>query len=294
MECQNKGLWHLGISDEACENAGGKWYRTPCVTLKNTIDERPSRFDLENPLEGTCQDNLGRLDTAFVVASPGHGDFPFETNLHGCHEFCRSLPDYSTQIGMMNTTNSCTCLYQNGKLPSRELMPSYAKPSPPKFTLTNSDGMALGLRPNIDCNAAVEDLTIETQISDPNNPRQQFEITQDGRIVSVRCPKKALTTVLGSDGSCTEGVGLELSEYGYVPTSSPTRRPTGSPTTGSPTESPTASFSGIDIGEVGKTGDSELDIYGNIEVDGAGSGEYQPQYYQIVVTTIPQTTNPCT
>ena len=216
MECRNKGLWHLGISDEACENAGGQWYRTPCVTLKKTIDERPSRFDLENPLEGTCQDNLGRLNTAFVVASTSHGNFPFETNLHGCHEFCRSLPDYSTQIGMMTTSNGCTCLYQNGKLPSTDLMPSYAKPSPPKFTLTNSDGMALGLRPNIDCDAAAEDLTVETQISDPNNPRQQFEITQDGRIVSVRCPEKVLTTVLGSDGACTEGVGLQLFEYGHT------------------------------------------------------------------------------
>ena len=218
MECRNKGLWHLGISDEACENAGGTWYRTPCVTLQETIDKRPSRFDLVNPLEGTCQKNLGRLETAFVAASNGNGDFPFETTLHGCHDFCRSLPDYSTQIGMMmmTTGNGCTCVYPNGKLPSRELMPSYAKPSPPKFTLTNSDGMALGLRPNVDCDAAAEDLTIETQISDPNNPRQQFEITQDGQVVSVRCPKKVLTTVLGSDGSCTEGAGLQFLEYGHL------------------------------------------------------------------------------
>ena len=209
MECLNKGPWHLGISDEACENAGGTWHRTPCVTLKKTIYERPSRFDLKNPMQGTCQENFDRLETAFITASTSHGDFPFEATLDGCHDFCRSLPDYSTQIGMMTTSNACTCVYQNGKLPSRESMPSYAKPSPPTFTLTNSDGMALGLRPNIDCDAAAEDLTIETQISDPNNPRQQFEITQDGRAVSVRCPKKVLTTVLGSDG-CAEGVGLQL------------------------------------------------------------------------------------
>ena len=107
-------------------------------------------------------------------------------------------------------------MYQNGKLPLRGLMPSYAKPSPPKFTLTNSEGMALGLRPSIGCDAAAEDLTIETQMSDPQNPRQQFEITQDGQIVSVRCPNKVLTTVLGRDGVCNERIGLQIREYGHV------------------------------------------------------------------------------
>eukprot|EP00956_Cyclotella_meneghiniana_P003491 scaffold4251_cov37-Cyclotella_meneghiniana.AAC.6 len=107
-------------------------------------------------------------------------------------------------------------------------MPSYSKPSPPKFALTNSDGMALGLRPNIDCNAT-DDLMIETQIADTNNPRQQFQVTLDGQVVSVLCSKKVLTNVLGSDGvtSCSDGVGLQLKEYGFVPT---TRSPTTSPT----------------------------------------------------------------
>ena len=41
MSCQNKGPWHLGISEEACENAGGQWTRSPCVTLKDCIDSRP-------------------------------------------------------------------------------------------------------------------------------------------------------------------------------------------------------------------------------------------------------------
>ena len=27
MECTNPGPFHLGISEEACENAGGKWFR---------------------------------------------------------------------------------------------------------------------------------------------------------------------------------------------------------------------------------------------------------------------------
>eukprot|EP00956_Cyclotella_meneghiniana_P032663 scaffold90643_cov21-Cyclotella_meneghiniana.AAC.1 len=101
MECRNKGLWHLGISDEACENAGGKWFRTPCLTLKETIDNRPSRFDLQNPIDGTCQGSLNRLETAVVTASAGDADFPFSATLNGCHDFCRSLEDYSKQIGMM-------------------------------------------------------------------------------------------------------------------------------------------------------------------------------------------------
>ena len=257
MECQNKGLWHLGISDEACENAGGEWFRTPCLTLKETIDNRPSRFNLTHPIEGTCQDNLNKLETAVVSASTSDVNFPFEATWDGCHEFCRSLPDYSMQIGMMTQSNEsednlsdCTCIYRNDKLPSRDAMPPYSKPSPPKFTLTNSDGMALGLRPNIACDTD-EDLMIETQVADANNPSQQFQITQDGQVVSVRCPEKVLTNVLGSGGtSCTDGVGLQLKEYGWIPsaltsspTVSPTARPTVSPTarpTPRPTVSPTA------------------------------------------------------
>ncbi|KAL7521065.1 hypothetical protein ACHAWX_005756 [Stephanocyclus meneghinianus] len=41
MDCQNPGPWHLGISSEACENAGGRWFRSPCVVLKECIDQRP-------------------------------------------------------------------------------------------------------------------------------------------------------------------------------------------------------------------------------------------------------------
>ena len=224
MECQYNGPWHLGISSEACKNAGGEWFRTPCVTLKETIDSRPAKFDLENPLDGTCQDNLRRLETAYVSTS--HAAFPFEVNgddTKSCFKFCQSLPNYSSQTGMMVKhqtpqssdgsivdARSCTCLYQNDKLPSRELLPSYATASPPKFTLTNSDGMALGLRPNVDCNADDADLSIETQISDPNSPRQQFQLTHDGKIVSVRCPEKALTMALDADGGVSAGVGLQI------------------------------------------------------------------------------------
>ena len=227
MQCINNGPWHLGISSEACLNAGGEWFRTPCVTLKETIDSRPAKFNLEDPLDGTCQDNLKRLETAFVSVSTSHIDFPFKENedgAAGCFRFCQSLPGYSTQTGMMVKHEgsrsydgrivealSCTCLYQNDMLPSRELLPSYATLSLPTFTLINARGMALGLKPKVNCNADDIDLSIEAQVSDPNNPRQQFQLTHDGRIVSVRCPEKALTMVPGgANGSVSSGAGLKL------------------------------------------------------------------------------------
>ena len=226
MECQNKGLWHTGLSDEACETAGGKWIRTPCVTLKETIDQRPARFALDNPIVGNCQDNfqgdLIRLDTAFVSADMNKLS---KATRDGCHEFCKSLPQYSIQTGMMTQTGAagaadeitdCQCIYPSGKLPSRESMPLHSKPSPPKFALTNSDGMALGLRPKIACDAAA-DLMIETQVADLNNPRQQFQITPDGQIVSVPCPEKVLTAVLGGNGTSCTGGSLQIENYGYSP-----------------------------------------------------------------------------
>ena len=212
MECLNKGVWHLGISDEACENAGGKWIRTPCVTLKETIDDRPSRFDLENPMVGTCQEKMQRLHTSWVSASTGHQDFPFNSS---CVEFCQSLPDYGLQTGMMirdqrSDVRDCTCIYPNDKSPSRELMPKYATPSPPVFTLTNSNGLALGLQPKLSCDSAT-DLTIEAQVSDPKSARQQFKLTQDGRVVSEYCPDKVLSIVMDDHRLCTAGVSLKVS-----------------------------------------------------------------------------------
>ena len=41
MECKNHGLWHFGISSDACENVVGIWTRNPCRTLKQCIDDRP-------------------------------------------------------------------------------------------------------------------------------------------------------------------------------------------------------------------------------------------------------------
>ena len=157
MACQNNGPWHLGISTEACEAAGGNWFRTPCVTLKETIDNRPSRFNLTHPVPGSCQDADKPLVTAFVSADVNHADFTFEHDNLGCLKFCQSLPNYPSQTGMMIKTlpyaefsddvsvMSCTCLYPNGNVPSTEVLPSYAIPSPSAFTVTNSKGMALGI-----------------------------------------------------------------------------------------------------------------------------------------------------
>lgn len=66
MQCQNTGPEYLGISEEACSNAGGRWFRSNCDTLKSCIDHRPSRFDLDAPVNGDCQDSLKQWNTAYV------------------------------------------------------------------------------------------------------------------------------------------------------------------------------------------------------------------------------------
>ena len=101
MTCQNPGPIHLGISEEACENAGGKWFRTPCITLKEAIDARPFKYNISNPVPGICQDGLLPVNTAYVEASTHNTNFAFTSDAHGCNEFCRSLPDYTKQIAMM-------------------------------------------------------------------------------------------------------------------------------------------------------------------------------------------------
>jgi hypothetical protein len=97
--------------------------------------------------------------------------------------------------------DSCTCIYPNGNVPPRQLLPSYTTPSPPVFTLINSAGMALGLRPNVGCDSG-NDLSVETQVSDPNAPRQRFQLTHEGQLVSVRCPNKVLTALAGAGDTC--------------------------------------------------------------------------------------------
>ena len=120
MECKHRGPWHLGISEEACENAGGEWDRTPCMTLRDCIDDCPSRFSLEPaPSDGSCQNTMGKLNTAFVSSSTAHDNFTYNATMNGCFYFCRNLTDYPLQIGMevegLDSANdiidTCMCLY---------------------------------------------------------------------------------------------------------------------------------------------------------------------------------------
>ena len=101
MVCNNSGPLHLRILEDSCNNAGGKWFRTPCITLKEAIDVRPFKFDMDNPVSGNCQDSLLQVNTAYVEASTDHMNFTFTSDEQGCNEFCRSLPDYTNQIAMM-------------------------------------------------------------------------------------------------------------------------------------------------------------------------------------------------
>ncbi len=114
MECQYPGPFHLGISKEACENAGGNYFRTPCVTLKETIDNRPPKFNLDSPVDGDCQDSLQQLNVAYVSAQTGHANFPFESNKIGCNDFCRSLPGYTDQVAMMAESDPSSLSYASG------------------------------------------------------------------------------------------------------------------------------------------------------------------------------------
>ena len=189
-------VWNRGLSDTEMHAASGY--------LMNKLGG--PNVDLTDPVHGSCQDDEKTLATAFVLANMNHANFTFGNDNSGCLRFCQSLPSYASQTGMMikheglraefsdnaASVKSCTCVYPNNNRPSDKMLPNYATPSAPAFTITNSDGMALGIRPKIDCDSE-DDLDIETQLSDPNNLRQQFQLTLDGQIVSVRCPKKVLT-----------------------------------------------------------------------------------------------------
>ena len=121
--------------------------------------------------------------------------------------------------GSVNDANACVCLYNNGMLPSRELLPDYSKPSPPIFSLISpNNGTALGLSPNSNCDA--EELSVELQ--KPNSsPRQQFQLTYDGRIVSVFCPERVLSVKPEND-ACVSGSPLRALGAVFDTTSSTT------------------------------------------------------------------------
>ncbi len=186
-------------------------YRTPCVTLKETIDGRPPKFDLDSPVDGSCQDALQELTVAYVSAQTNHADFTYEGNEHGCNEFCRSLSGYSDQVAMMTeeplssptSVDKCVCIYQDGMVPSADTLPEYATGSPPKFYLTNpTDRSTLGLSTGYDC--AEDEISIETQ-DRVNSVRQQFQLSYDQQIVSVACPNKVIEANCASDGKIVLG-----------------------------------------------------------------------------------------
>lgn len=196
MDCVNRGPWHTGLSDEACSNAGGEWFRTPCLTLKACIDDRPPRFDLHNSMEGSCQDTLGTLDTAFVTISTDLYDPGTTNNTKSCLHFCQSLPGYSNHRGMMidegSANDYCVCLYENHLLPGSDTLPEYATRSPPAFSLKSSTGeFALGLSRS-NCTSA-DKITIEVQKYEESSPLQQFLLSYTGNIVSAMCPERVLT-----------------------------------------------------------------------------------------------------
>ena len=201
MTCSNPGPFHLGISEEACENSGGKWFRSPCITLKEAIDMRPAKFDLEQSHEGNCQQVMGQMNLAYVSAATDDADFGFASTKQGCLEFCRSLPHYSNQLAMMTDSPStsttgddvskCTCLFEYGMLTTQDEVPEHATKSHPKFHITNPiDGTALGIPIGYDC--ASSEISIETQ-DFAGSSRQQFMLTHDHQLVSVACPDKALS-----------------------------------------------------------------------------------------------------
>lgn len=70
MTCKDRGLFHFGLSPDACKNAGGKWNRAPCHRLKKCIEKRP----LQEP--GLCRaDNSTscRLDSECNIVQPTTG-----------------------------------------------------------------------------------------------------------------------------------------------------------------------------------------------------------------------------
>ena len=99
MTCQNRGPWHLGITSRACENAGGRWFRSPCVTLKECIDSRPGINDThyspsfeffasglvvsDSSDETSCQE--ARESLGF------RSDYPFDTEV--CDSFNEMMCD---------------------------------------------------------------------------------------------------------------------------------------------------------------------------------------------------------
>ena len=67
MICTNQGPWHLGISEDACKNTGGNWHQSPCVLLKQCIDDCPSGFNSMSPTPWIAKTpQCNRLPTMYL------------------------------------------------------------------------------------------------------------------------------------------------------------------------------------------------------------------------------------
>lgn len=107
MTCSKLGNWHLGVSREACENVGGIWTRSPCLTLKKCIDNRPgpedegfsitfeefaSKLIIDDPAD---EERCGEVRSKLGFDK----DFSFDTevcdefNLYSCDAFFDGIDD---------------------------------------------------------------------------------------------------------------------------------------------------------------------------------------------------------
>ena len=84
-------------------------------------------------------------------------------------QFCQNLTDYSLQIGMEveesgeTDISACTCLYNNGQVQSKELLPNYASRSLANLSLKDPAGkFATGSRLVAVTTAPVSDRALGT------------------------------------------------------------------------------------------------------------------------------------
>ena len=95
MTCSNKGDWHLGISREACENVGGVWTRSDCLTLKDCIDNRPEpgteyfSASFEDFAVTLVIDNAANKDQCGAARQALGFDEDFQFDTEVCDEFKR-------------------------------------------------------------------------------------------------------------------------------------------------------------------------------------------------------------
>ena len=110
-----------------------------------------------------------------------------------------------------NTANTCSCLYSSDKVPNKDLLPEHAIRSPPKFSLQHpSLNWVLGLDLEAgQCNATEIQLVY---MENTNSPSQQFRLTLEGQIASVRCPRMVLVPNVQGE-QCSNGDGIVVKDY---------------------------------------------------------------------------------